>query len=90
VGQHLFWENPKLSILTLKTLLVTWPTAYIALVYLPLRYLVAVGWVAFFIYMSEFGSRLVYALYRTVHTRVEDIKTATISSFQVADEEPAR
>jgi len=76
--------------LTLKVLLVSWPFAYIALVYLPLRYFVAVGWLAFFIYLSEFGRRLVYATYRMVHMRVEDFKTATVSSYQIADEEPAK
>lgn len=90
IQDYLFWGNPKLSMATLKVTLFSWPAVYIALMYLPLRYFVAVGWCGFFIYMSDFGSRLCYALYRTIQTRIDDFLISRNSSLQVAEETSAR
>lgn len=57
---------------TLKLMLFGWPLPYIGLVYLPLRYGIAVGWVCLFVYLSEFGCKLCKALYKLVEIRLED------------------
>lgn len=90
MADYLFWDNTKKTMLVLKLSLLLWPGVYVTLVYLPIRYFIAVGWCSLFIYMSDFGSRFCYAVFKTIQMRVEDYQIALGSSLQVAEEESAK
>lgn len=90
VNDNLYWNDPKNSMLLLKILLLVWPFIYITLVYLPIRFGIAILWIAFFIWLSDFGSKLCTACVKCIKIRIEDWQASMTSSLQVAEEESAR
>lgn len=67
--------------ITLKLMLFGWPLTYIALMYLPIRYGLAFGWVSLFIYLSDFGKKFVLAVYRLLAFKMEEWKINKDSSM---------
>ena len=55
IDECLFWSKPEKTLKVVKILLIGAPIAYFSLVYLPIRYGVAIAWVAGFVCMSDFG-----------------------------------
>jgi hypothetical protein len=71
IDECLFWSNPKKALTVLKVLLFGSPIAYFGLCYFPIRYVVAAGWAAGLIYMSDFGNSFVASVFSMLRLKFE-------------------
>lgn len=71
IDECLFWSKPKKAFLVLKLLIFGSPVAYLGLLYVQLRYLVAAAWVAGLVYASDFGSSCVSSAIATIRLKYE-------------------
>ena len=71
IDECLFWSKPKKALTVLKVLLLGSPIAYFGLLYFPIRYVVAAGWVAGLVYMSDFGHSFVASAFSMVRLKFE-------------------
>lgn len=55
IDECLFWSKPAKAVIVLKILLLGVPVVYMTLSFLPIRYGVAIIWLAGLVYMSDFG-----------------------------------